>query len=217
MDPLDLIASPADDLLGRVDDVLAVAGAPGEHRLWLLLRRLGALPGDVLQAFVALRAAPLEAAAARLRARAAGYDDARSALGVLSWEGAGGQSYEQVREALGAHLVDGPDSLAGRLEATARYLDAIVDWVERSRRSLARTLADAMTSAEAVAVVTAGPAGPGPAAAAEIGARVLAVAVEAGDEAEALLRRWDRDLARIAFRAPAPTASRLDGTTRIGG
>ncbi|HEX2771919.1 MAG TPA: hypothetical protein VHN18_05745, partial [Micromonosporaceae bacterium] len=162
MDPLDLIAAPADNLLGRVDDVLAVAGAPAEHRLWPLLRRLGALPSDVLQAFVALRAAPLEAAAVRLRARAAGYDDGRSALRAVSWEGAGGEAYEQARKALAAHLVDGPDSLAGRLEATARYLDDVAEWVERSRRSLARTLAGAMTSAEAVAVVTAGAAGPGP-------------------------------------------------------
>jgi hypothetical protein len=217
MDPLDLIAAPAEELLGRVDDVLAVAGAPAEHRLWALLRRLGALPGDVLQAFVALRAAPLEAAAARLRARAGGYDDARSALRAVSWEGAGGQAYEQAREALAAHLIDGPDSLVGRLEATARYVEAITEWVERSRRSLARTLAEAMTSAEAVAVVTAGATDLGAAGAAEIGARVLAVAAEAGDDAETLLRRWDRDLAPVAFRPPAAAASRLDGTTRIEG
>jgi hypothetical protein len=217
MDPLDRMADPAKDLFGRVDDVLAVAGAPAEHRLWPLLRRVGVLPGDIVDAFVAMRAAPLEAEAARVRVSAGGYDDARSALHAVSWEGAGGLAYEHARDALAAHLVDGPDSLAGRLAAVARYLDAVADWVERSRRALARTLADAMSSAEAVAVVTAGAAGPGPTAAAELGARVLAVAAEAGDDAEALLRRWEPELARVALRAPVVVSSRLDGTTRIGG
>jgi hypothetical protein len=217
MDPLDLISAPADDLLARVDDVLTVAGAPAEHRIWPLLRRLGALPSDVLQAFVSLQAAPFDAAAARVRSIAGEYDDARPALRAVYWEGAGGQAYEQAREALAAHLVDGPDSLVGRLEATARYLEAIAEWVDRSRRTLARTLAETMSSAEAVAVVTAGAAGPGPVAGADIGARVLAVAAEAGEDAEALLRRWDRALAPVAFRAPTAAVSRLDGTTRIGG
>jgi hypothetical protein len=216
MDPLDLIGAPAADLLDRVDEVLTTDGAPAEHRLWPLLRRLGALPGDVLHAFLALRSAPLLTAAAGMRARAGGYDDARAALHALPWEGAGGQAYDDVRAALAAHLSDGPDSLTGRLDATAGYLTAVAEWMERSRRSLARTLADALVSAEAVAVVTAGNAGPGPAAAAEIGAGVLAAAAETADDAEALLRRWDPDLARVDFRVPAGVPGRLDGITRVG-
>jgi len=216
MDPLDLIAAPATDLLDRVDEVLAVAGAPPEHRLWPLLRGLGALPGDVLHTFVGLRAAPLRAAADRVRARAGGYEDAQAALRGVAWEGAGGQAYDHVRAALAAHLAGVPHSLTGRLEATAGYLTGVAEWIERSRRSLARTLADALASAEAVAVVTAGAAAPGPAAAAEIGARVLTAAVAAADDAETLLRRFDPGLARLDFRVPAGVPSRLDGITRVG-
>jgi hypothetical protein len=230
MDPLDRLAEPAADLLARVDEVLAEAGAPDGHRIWPLLRRLGALPGDVLTAVRALQAAPIEAAAARLRSRSGGYDDAAGALIPIGWTGAGGEAYERMREALRAHLAGGPDSLAGRLDATASYFEAVAGWAAATRLALAHTLADLLTSAEAVAVVTGGiggvPGGPGgpngpPGAAgpagpaAEIGARVLAVGVDVADRAEELTRRWDARLAPVTFRPPYGVAARLDGVTRI--
>lgn len=217
MDPLDRLAGPAEDLLTLVDEVLLVAGAPAGHRIWPLLRRLGVLPGDTLAAIVALRAAPVQAAAKGVRTRSGGYDEAQAALGGVAWEGAGAQAYDHLRDALRAHVAGGPDSLTGRLDATASYLEAIAAWIGGSRLALARTLAEVVTSAQAVTVVTGGIVGPAPAAAADIGARVLAVGAEVAERGDELLQRYDPQLTRIAFRAPAGVGGRLDGITRIGG
>jgi len=218
MDPLDRLIHPASDLLSRVDDVLAEVGAPDGHRIWPLLRRLEMLPGDVLTAVAALRAAPFEAAAGRLRSRSGGYEQAQAALTGTGWEGAGAEAYERARHALHAHLAGGPDSLTGRLGATASYLEAVAGWAAASRLTLARTVAEVLASAEAVAVVTGGAGGvtggaAGPAA--EIGARVLAVGVAAADRADELVRRWDPQLAPVDFRPPDGVAGRFDGVTRI--
>lgn len=182
-DPLDHLAGPGTDLLRRVDDLLAVAGAPDDHRIWPLLRALGALPADALGTIVALRPAPLAAAGHAVRTLSEEYDHARANLTTGDpWQGAGAQAYAAHRDALAAYLDGDPESLTGRLAATAAYAEAVDDWVARSRQALARTLADVLGSAEAVTVVTAGTTGdPGAVAlaAAEIGARVLATVAEA--------------------------------------
>ncbi|TCB92769.1 hypothetical protein E0H26_23220 [Micromonospora zingiberis] len=233
MDALDRLAEPGLDLLRRVDTLLA-SGAPEGHRVWPLLRRMQVLPGEALRTFLDLRPGPLAAAGQAVRRHVHGYDRACAALtDPVLWSGAAAAAYGQTRTALLRHLDEGPESLVGRLEATAGYADAFADWVEGSRLAVARALADVIGSAEAVAVVTAtsvtrpashsGPSSPGGAAAAEIAARLLAVLCVAYDGAENLLRQWGPSLAESPLRLPAAHA-RPDGndgppgtrTTRVG-
>ncbi|MEV4760582.1 hypothetical protein AB0J86_36520 [Micromonospora sp. NPDC049559] len=221
MDPLDRLAGPGADLLRRVDDTLVAAGAPDDHRIWPLLRRLRALPGEAVAAVAALHPAPLAEAGGALRTRLPEYEDARAALArEVSWQGAGAEAYAAQRDALAAYLTAGPESLAGRLSATAGYAAALGDWVTASRGALARTVAEVLGSAEAVALLPGaaedGPASAAPAAA-EIGARVLTTVAEAYDRAEALLARWAPRLGEVDFRPPAGTAARFDLTTRVEG
>src|SRR5256885_352929 len=48
MDLLDRVYPVARELLDRVDATLLAGGAPADHPIWPLLRRLGALPGEVV-------------------------------------------------------------------------------------------------------------------------------------------------------------------------
>jgi hypothetical protein len=222
MDPLDHLAGPAAELLGRVDDLLAVAGAPEDHRIWPLLRRLGALPGAALGDVVALRPAPLAAAGHAVRKLIGEYDHVRASLtGGDPWQGAGAEAYAAHRTALAAYLDGGVESLTGRLDATAAYADALAGWVVDSRNALARTLAEALGSAEAVAVVTAGTnaaANTAALAAAEIGARVLTTVAEVDERARLLLHHATPSLTELAYRGPTDAApTRLDATTWIPG
>ncbi|MET8120501.1 hypothetical protein [Micromonospora sp. NPDC005291] len=225
MDALDRLAEPGLDLLRRVDTLIA-AGVPEGHRVWPLLRRMQVLPGNAVRGFLDLHPAPLAGAGHAVRRLVRGYDDVSAALtdGVL-WSGPAATAYGQQRAALLRHLDEGPDSLVGRLESTAGYADALADWVEGSRLALARTLADVLRSAEAVAVVSAtatgvltrpGPVGPGVADAAEIAARVLAVLCVAYDGAETLLRQWAPSLAEAAWRPSVDGRPRYDQPTRVG-
>ncbi|SCL57510.1 hypothetical protein GA0070606_2783 [Micromonospora citrea] len=227
MDTLDRLAEPGLDLLRRVDMLLA-AGAPENHRVWPLLRRLQVLPGEAVRHFLDLHPAPLTAAGHSVRRLVPGYDDASAALtDPVLWSGPAASAYGQSRSALLRHLDEGPESLVGRLESTAGYAEALADWVEGSRLALARALADVLRSAEAVAVVaatsTAGggsgraaQAGPGGIEAAEIAARVLAVLCVAYDGAETLLRQWGPSLAESRWREPLTDRPRYDTPTRIG-
>jgi hypothetical protein len=225
MDPLDHLAGPAAELLGRVDDLLAVAGAPEDHRIWPLLRQLGTLPGAAAGAVAALRPAPLAAVGGVVRNLIREYDDALAfVVGGDPWQGAGADAFAAHRAALAAHLSGDAESLTGRLDATAAYADAVADWVAGSRDALARTLAEVLGSAEAVAVVTAGtagaaaPAGRAALAAAEIGARVLATVAETDERARALLHQWAPSLTELTYRGPSDDGTtRLDATTWIAG
>ncbi|WP_406074427.1 hypothetical protein [Micromonospora sp. NBC_01638] len=225
MDALDRLAEPGLNLLRRVDALIA-AGVPEGHRVWPLLRRMQVLPGDAVRGFLDLHPAPLAGAGHAVRRLVRGYDDVSATLtDSVLWSGPAATAYGQQRAALLRHLDEGPDSLVGRLESTAGYADALADWVEGSRLALARTLADVLRSAEAVAVVAAtatgvstrpGPPGPGVADAAEIAARVLAVLCVAYDGAETLLRQWAPSLAEIAWRPPTDGRPRYDQPTRVG-
>lgn len=216
MDALDRLAEPGLDLLDRVDELLA-SGAPDGHRLWPLLRRMRVLPGAGVRGFLDLHPAPLADAARAVRRLVPGYDDVcRTLTDPVAWSGPAAAAYDQARTALLRHLDEGPDSLIGRLESTAGYADAMADWVEGSRRTLARALADVIGSAEAVRVRAADPAQPGsPAllAAADIGYRVLAVLGAAYDGAETLLRQWSPNLTEVTWRAPVVDPIRYDITT----
>ncbi|SIR24028.1 hypothetical protein [Micromonospora avicenniae] len=227
MDALDRLAEPGLDLLRRVDTLLAT-GAPEEHRVWPLLRRMQVLPGEAVRHFLDLRPAPLADAGHGVRRQVHGYDDVSTTLtDPVLWSGPAAEAYGQSRAALLRHLDEGPESLVGRLESTAGYADALADWVEGSRLALARALADALRSAEAVTVVAAtsvltgaasrpGSAGPRVIAAAEIAARVLAVLCVAYDGAETLLRQWGPSLAESTWRPSVVGSPRYDGVTRVG-
>src|SRR5919112_3672676 len=72
-DRLDGLLSTAAPLLKRVDEVLTVAGAPPDHRVWSQLRRVRLLPWDAVRAVAALRPGDLQEAAPELRAEARSY------------------------------------------------------------------------------------------------------------------------------------------------
>jgi hypothetical protein len=209
MDQLDALAEPAADLLRRVDDALHAHGAPTEHPLWPLLRRLGALTLPSVEAIASLRPAPLLAAGASLRQVAREYADARAAIGTpRDWEGAGAQAFERYRAGLADHLAGGSGSLAGHLQATADYTAALDAWIASSRAGLASVLAASLASAEAVTVVAADPTvSPDrqlevATAAAEIAARVLTVVADVVDDGESLHAEWTDRLAGIGYHEP---------------
>lgn len=218
MDALDRLAEPGLDLLDRVDRLLA-AGAPDGHRLWPLLRRMQVLPGAAVRGFLDLHPAPLAEAGRAVRRLVPSYDDVCRTLGdPVVWSGPTASAYDQARTALLRHLDEGPESLVGRLESTAGYADALADWVEGSRRTLARALAEVLGSAEAVRVRAADaaqPGGPALLAAADIGHRVLAVLGVAYDGAETLLRQWSPSLTEVTWRGPVVGPTRYDTTTRV--
>lgn len=219
MDALDHLAGPGADLLRRVDTLLGDTGAPAGHPVWPLLRRLRVLPGDALDAVLACRPAPLVAAGAATRNAKRAYDEVRVVLaGPGDWRGPAAEAYAARRQALVSYLGDGPESLAGRMTTTAGYADAVAGWIGRTRGALARTLAEVLGSAEAVTVVT-GPAGGGlsdAAAAAEIGARVLATVAGAYDEVEALSGRWAAELAGVGQSPADPPVPGPGGDGPVG-
>src|SRR5262249_3724961 len=97
--------------------------------------------------------------------------------------------------------------LAARLDATARFGNEFAVWIKESRDRLAHALADAIGSAQAVAVRSRGRLDPSGAdrsvlAAADIGAWLLTAVVEARGAGEALRDapgRWEE-----AFYQPPP-------------
>ncbi|WBB77909.1 hypothetical protein O7606_16745 [Micromonospora sp. WMMD882] len=224
MDRLDRLAEPGLDLLRRVDTLLA-AGVPEAHRVWPLLRRTQALPGEAVRGFLDLHPTPLADAGHATRQLVPTYDEVCAALiDQRVWSGPAAAAYGEARTTLLRYLDEGPESLVGRLDSTAGYADALADWVDRTRLALARTLADVLGSTEAVTVVAAtmprlgGPpagASAGPLAAAEIAARVLAVLSAAYDGAETLLRQWAPSLAESPWRPRPGSSGTPSGVTRV--
>ncbi|MGC5017117.1 hypothetical protein [Micromonospora sp. DT47] len=216
MDALDRLAEPGLDLLARVDAQLA-AGAPEGHPVWPLLRRMQVLPGEALRGFLDLHPAPLATAGHAVRRLVRGYDDACAALTDAGiWSGPAAGAYGEARAALLRHLDEGPESLAGRLESTAGYADALAHWVEGSRLAVARVLAEVLGSAEAVRVRAVTDPGVGTLAAAEIATRVLSVLGVAYDGAETLLRQWSPSLAESSWRTPVGGSPYHGASVRIG-
>lgn len=227
MDILDRVAVPGRDLLSRVDSVLAAGGAPADHPVWPLLRRVGALPGDVLDAFCALVPEQVTAAGAAVRGRAEAYVDERAdlaaAVAATTWEGDSAAAFGQRWAALGGHLGSevAPDApgLAGRLVATASYLDDVAGWMRSARRDLATEVATALGSLEAVRVRAPATGGPGDQAraapaAATIGAVVLAVADRQAGAAEEVLERWAGRLTDLPYRPSTDPVGRTGTATR---
>jgi len=226
MDTLAWVAEPGRDLLARVDAVLAASGAPADHPIWPLLRRVGALPGDVLEAYCGFAPDRLVAAGERVRVRAETYAEERAdlaaAVAATDWTGTAASAFEQRWAALGEHLggAAAPDapSLAGRLAATASYVDDVAAWMRDARDDLAHEVATALGSQEAVRLRVDSPGGNGSAvSAATIGVAVLAVADRQSGAAEEVAERWAGRLAELPFRpfAQSSGGGRADGTTNI--
>jgi hypothetical protein len=216
-DALDRLAEPGADLLGRVDAALLAHGFPAGHPIAGLLRRLGALPADTLHAISALRPAPLRAAASELRSTIDGYQRQRDLLDTpAGWAGSAGDRFAARRGALTAFL--GETAEAGH--ATVAYLEDVAEWMERSRSATARTLADVLGSAEAIelrAPVTDGVdhASTTAVAAATVGSRFLATAVEVHDAGRAVAERWAGRLDEVDYRPPAADAPAGDPHLQI--
>jgi hypothetical protein len=232
MDALDRIEPMVRDLLARVDAALIAHGAPADHPLWAQLRRLGAAPGDVVAFFAATDPLPMRRAAESLRGRAALLDDIRPHA-EPAWQGAAGESFAAHAAAMQQHLGTSADegSICGRWSATASYVDDVADWFAAARMALARTLAEVLSSAQAIAVAAC-PVFTGDvaelaqfgatavprqalAAAADIGAHVLATATTLLEESHDLLSRWEGRLSEVPYQAPAPAPTGLEQTLRL--
>jgi hypothetical protein len=214
-DALDRLIPPGADLLERVDAALLAQGLPAGHPVTALLRRLGALPADVLHAISGWRPAPLRVAASDLRHTAEGYGRQRELLGVpAGWAGAAGEGFAAHRRALVEFLGESgaPDEagLVGRLRATAAYLDDVAEWLDRSRGDMARSIAEVLGSAEAVELHASGDAE----AAATIAARILSAAAEAYSRGQVIAERWAGRLDELSYRPPTPAAPFV-GETRL--
>jgi hypothetical protein len=209
MDAFDRLAGPADELLSRVDAILIRSGAPGDHPLWPLQRRLRALPGDALTTVAALAPAPLSAAGSAMRALSGQY----AQLGGTppEWRGPAAETFNAGWASLSAHVEHG---LAGRLADTAAYAKALADWVSRTRRAVARTLAVVLGSAEAVAVAVGSGAEPVEVvrAAADIAARVLGTVADAYADADQMMAAWSGRLDELPFTPPTAVPTSFPGT-----
>jgi hypothetical protein len=193
MDQLDRLRGDAMSLLGRVDDILAATGAPSGHRVWEPLRRVRLLTVDAVAAVAALRPAEFAAEAPDLRGRATAYVEAAARLPAPdTWSGEAADAYDSARRRLADQLNGDPDSLAERLEASADLVDALVDWMRRSKSAVAGCLAGVLGSAEAVLLLTAdhavAPVSEAEVlAAADVADLVLRTIAEVYDEASELL------------------------------
>jgi hypothetical protein len=228
MDALERILGPARggaarDLLARVDGALISGGAPAEHPIWPLLRRAGALPGEAAEWVAALRPEVLDSSAAELHTLAEEYSRRHGAVGESpEWTGAAadafGARWAQLGAYLGATTAPRESSLAGRMAATAAYLDDLAAWARSARDTLAGELATVLGSAEAVRLRAAAPPGEGlpsgdvRAAAAAIGVRILGVAADAYDAGVRLPERWGADLGELTYHPVVETGVPGRGT-----
>lgn len=208
MDALRHLHASTAGLLARVDDSLARWGAPEEHPVWPLLRRTGALPGEVVSGLADWSPEPWRQQAAALR----GHAEAARAVGggldrLPSWEGAAGDAFAVARQRISGEARHRAD----RLRADAVFHDELADVLTAGRARVARKLARVAASAEAVALVTgvsAGAAaatgtGRGVGAVAEFGLEpslraqaAAAIAAALLADADALLTELDELLAR---------------------
>jgi len=193
MDRLDRLLATAGPLLRRVDDILAAAGAPPEHRVWDALRRVRLLPGDAAQAVAALRPDELAEAAPELRADARAYAVLAASLPAPGeWTGAAADAYDAARRRAAAHLSGASDGLDERLQASAELADALVTWMRSARDSVAGALADVLASTEAVTLAGAKmdlSAAGEQQAAAEVAAQVLQAVAHSYETGADLLHR----------------------------
>jgi hypothetical protein len=182
MDLLDRVYPVAADLLRRVDRGLLTLGAPPAHPVWSLMRTLGATPSDAVAHFVTLDASVLVGAAQSVTTSTSEWHDVVGGLPrSLDAQGVAADAYTAAWPGIAAHL----DDLAGGLDDASAFLRATADWIARSRRSLAGTLAVGLGSREALTLKSAAVTGTDQTtivAAAELGAQVLAMAAHCLDD-----------------------------------
>lgn len=211
MDALDRLAGPAHELLVKVDDALAHAGAPAVHPLWPLVRRIRVLPAEAVTAVAALDPAPLLATAESLRSVSG--QCARVRVPSPDWQGPAAESFTAHWAALSAYVEQG---LADRLVDTASFAEAVAAWMGRTRLAVARTIATVLGSAEAVTIECGGDAGRVSRAAADIGVWVLATVAGAYAEAEELLAQWSGRLGELPFTpSPLPAVPPITGSIGV--
>ncbi|MFI5906283.1 WXG100 family type VII secretion target [Dactylosporangium sp. NPDC051541] len=219
-DVLDRLVVPGEDLLRRVDRLLAGGGIPAGSEVVGLLERVGVLPGEVLEYGLRLDVGALREAArelAEVGERFRGLPERLSAdIDDSGWEGSGAAAFQGVWGALAAHIGDGDsaDSIVGRIDATSAYLEAVADWAGGFRYELAEAIARVISSAEAVTVVTAEHEGGGVEAAVRIAERVLRTAADGLGLADGLQRQWEERLGEMQFR-PAQSPPGAGGVTRV--
>ncbi len=234
MDLLDRVYPVAVPLLDRLDATLLAGGAPADHPIWPLLRRLGALPGEIVGQLAGVVPDGLTGAADTARQQADAYRHRTDEVPMpAAWRGPAADAYAATWSGLSAHLAgSGPDSLAGRLTDTAGYLDDVAAWLARARRALAGTVAECLGSAEAVTLRSApatadwlsgggtgsGAPSPGAAAlaAATLGAHLLGTTAEILDDGRAVTDWWAGRLGELTYRPPAPAAAASADQLRLG-
>ncbi|MEV6925489.1 hypothetical protein AB0M46_13460 [Dactylosporangium sp. NPDC051485] len=226
-DVLDRLAGVGDDLFRRVGAVLADGGLPPEGDAAQLVRRVGGLPAEVLGFALQLDVNGLRRAAGELRGVAERFGEVPGRLeadvGRSAWEGSGAEAFGVVWNALAEHVGDGsePGTIAGRMAATAGYVEALAGWAAGFRHELAEAIARVATSVEAVTLVTGAGAGAPraevTAAAGRIVARVLQPAADALDAADELRARWGGALAELGYQPPrVPSGPAvIAGVTRV--
>ena len=208
MDAMRRLEPVARPLLRQVDTALATLGAPADHRVWALLRRVGLTPADAVSALCDLEPERLRAAAGAVRDRADEYATSVVPISIEGWSGAAAEAYAQRAAGLADHQ---HEALPARLRATASYVDSVADWMDAARDRLARCLAAVLGSTQALAIraPSGGFATSSVMAAADIGAAVLAVVDEVITEAGASPGQWE--LGELEYRAasyPDPVSDR---------
>jgi methyl-accepting chemotaxis protein len=192
MEAFDHVVATAAPMLRRVDELLSGVGAPPEHAVWSQVRRVRLLPGDAVRAIAGLRATDLADASPELRADARACADIAAALPPPgTWTGDAAEAYDDARRRAAERLSGGAESLDERLEATADLADALVGWIAEARTEVAATLAEVLSSAEALSLSADEPADPAAAgqalAAAVVAERVLRTIADSYDHAADLL------------------------------
>ena len=212
MDLLDRVAGPGLDLLGRVDAALVAGGAPAGDPVWALLRRAGALPGDLVEHLIDAGGDELASAAEQIHADARALDRENDAIpGTAGWRGGAAESFAgQWSAALGQ-----TDRIVQRLTASADFAADVAAWVSGTRRQVAGAIAECLASREAATVRLAWPVPDADtsAAAAAIAAHVLSVVVDAAEAGEALRQRWAGHLDEVQYQPAAPVTSAASGAS----
>ncbi|MDI1461946.1 hypothetical protein QEZ54_13305 [Catellatospora sp. KI3] len=194
MDALARLHPHTAGLLGQVDDLLARCGAPADHPVWPLLRRTGALPGDLVGGLVAWSPGPWLEQAEALRRAARDAAELATDLpveraGAYGWNGPAADAFARRAGAVRAEVRDWSE----QLRADAERLDELAHWLQSARQRAARVLARVASSTQAVALVTGvAPGAPSARLDADGGDRVLRVrAAAAAEIGAALLAEFD--------------------------
>lgn len=222
MDALHRLVAVAGGLLGQIDRALLRQGAPENHPVWRLLREVGALPGEAVEALAGWQADAWWELRAGLKVERDRYEQVLELLHrPVTWEGlSGGAAAAQLTA-----LSRATEQAAERLDRTDLHLREREQWLSDSRDAVARALARAMSSIEAVALVTGVNGGEQDVTvtarnAADLGVVLLTALADCRHRADLLERRWAGEFAELAVplttRAvdvdltSTPTALRID-------